>query len=211
LTGAAQLRAGDACVFSLCRPPGHHAAADLIGGYCYLNNVAIAAQNLLDEGANKIAILDIDYHHGNGTQSIFYDRSDVLFVSIHGDPAQEYPYFLGRADETGSGKGKGFNANFPLRWQSSAKLWFAALADSLQRIANYAPDYLLISLGVDTFIDDPISEFLLRSDDYLTVGSRIAELGLPMQFILEGGYAVEAIGTNVSNVLRGATSKQDPT
>ena len=113
-----------------------------------MNNAAIAAQSLLDEGASKIAILDVDYHHGNGTQSIFYDRDDVLFVSIHGDPAQEYPYFLGRADETGEGEGEGCNANFPLRWQSSAELWFAALEQGLALIADYAPDYLLISLGV---------------------------------------------------------------
>jgi acetoin utilization deacetylase AcuC-like enzyme len=174
-----------------------------------LNNAAIAAQSLLDDGASKIAILDVDYHHGNGTQSIFYDRDDVLFVSIHGDPAQEYPYFLGRADETGAGKGAGFNANFPLRWQSSAELWFAALAQGLELIADYAPDFLLISLGVDTYIDDPISEFRLTSDDYLKLGSRIASLGLPMQFILEGGYAVDAIGTNAANVLRAAVKGSD--
>jgi acetoin utilization deacetylase AcuC-like enzyme len=205
LTGAAHLRAGEHCVFSLCRPPGHHAASDYIGGYCYLNNAAIAAQNLLDEGASKIAILDVDYHHGNGTQSIFYDRDDVLFVSIHGDPAQEYPFFLGRADETGNGRGEGFNANFPLRWQSSSKLWFDALEKGLALIGEYAPDYVLISLGVDTFIDDPISQFRLSSDDYLTLGARIASLGLPMHFILEGGYAVDAIGINATNVLRTAS------
>jgi len=205
LTGAAHLRAGDRCVFSLCRPPGHHAATDYIGGYCYLNNAAIAAQSLLDEGAKKVAIIDIDYHHGNGTQSIFYDRNDVLFVSVHGDPAQEYPYFLGRADETGTGKGEGFNANFPLRWQSSAESWLAALDEGLGRVNEYAPDYLLVSLGVDTFIEDPISEFRLTTDDYLLVGNRIAALGLPLHFLLEGGYAVDAIGTNVANVLRGAT------
>lgn len=204
LTGAAHLHAGEQCVFSLCRPPGHHAATDYIGGYCYLNNVAIAAQSLLDKGAGKIAILDIDYHHGNGTQSIFYDRDDVLFASIHGDPAQEFPYFLGRADEIGDGKGEGFNANFPLRWQSSAKLWFSALEESLARVAAYAPDYLLVSLGVDTFIEDPISEFRLTTEDYLTVGQRIASLGLPMLFVLEGGYAVDAIGANAINVLRTA-------
>jgi acetoin utilization deacetylase AcuC-like enzyme len=204
LTAAAHLRAGEHCVFALCRPPGHHAAADYIGGYCYLNNAAVAAQSLLDEGAGKVAILDVDYHHGNGTQSIFYARDDVLFVSIHGDPDQEYPYFLGRADETGTGKGKGFNLNLPLRWQSSAELWFAALAQGLERISQFAPDYLLISLGVDTYIDDPISEFRLTNDDYLKMGSRIASLGLPMQFVLEGGYAVDAIGSNVANVLRAA-------
>ncbi|MGI9271886.1 MAG: histone deacetylase family protein [Woeseiaceae bacterium] len=201
LTGAAKLLAGENCVFSLCRPPGHHAAADYIGGYCYLNNAAIAAQYLRDEGASKIAILDVDYHHGNGTQSIFYTRSDVMFVSIHGDPEQEYPYFLGRSDETGEGEGDGYNHNFPLRWQSSAESWFEALQKSCKLIADYAPDYVLVSLGVDTFIDDPISEFRLTTDDYLKVGARIAELDLPMLFILEGGYAVDDIGINAGNVL----------
>jgi len=209
LTGAAKLLSGQHAVFSLCRPPGHHAATDYYGGYCYLNNAAIAAQYLLDQGASKIAILDVDYHHGNGTQSIFYDRDDVLFVSIHGDPEQEYPYFLGRSDETGDGDGQGYNANFPIRWQSSAESWFAALARGSALIADFAPDYLLISLGVDTFIDDPISEFRLTGDDYLTLGSRIASLGLPMHFVLEGGYAVEAIGTNATKVLSAATKGND--
>ena len=201
LTGAAKLLAGEDCVFSACRPPGHHAATDYMGGYCYLNNVAIAAQYLCDNGASKVAILDVDYHHGNGTQSIFYNRSDVLFASIHGDPAQEFPYFLGRSDETGDGEGEGFNANFPLRWQSSAELWFNALEKSCALIAEYAPDYVLVSLGVDTFLDDPISQFRLMTDDYLKLGARIAELGLPMQFVLEGGYAVDDIGNNAVNVL----------
>jgi acetoin utilization deacetylase AcuC-like enzyme len=205
LTGAATLLDGDACVFSLCRPPGHHAAHDYFGGYCYLNNVAIAAQYLRDQGAATVAILDVDYHHGNGTQSIFYDRDDVLFVSIHGDPDQEFPFFLGRSSETGQGAGRGYNANFPLRWHSSSNQWFAALDKATAFIADYAPDYLLISLGVDTFIEDPISKFRLTNDDYLTMGTKIATLGLPMQFVLEGGYAVGDIGTNVANVLRGAT------
>ena len=201
LTGAASLAAGEHCIFSVCRPPGHHAATDYIGGYCYLNNVAIAAQHLRDNGAGKVAILDIDYHHGNGTQTIFYDRRDVLFVSIHGDPAQEFPYFLGRSDETGAGEGEGFNLNLPLRWHSSAEQWFGALEKGCSRITEYAPDYLLVSLGVDTFIDDPISQFRLTTEDYLQVGARIAELGLPMLFVLEGGYAVDDIGRNAVNVL----------
>jgi acetoin utilization deacetylase AcuC-like enzyme len=205
LTGAAKLRGGEACVFSLCRPPGHHAATDYLGGYCFLNNAAIAAQYLLDSGAARIAILDIDYHHGNGTQSIFYDRADVLFASIHGDPLQEFPYFLGHADEHGAGAGEGYNVNFPLRWQSSAQSWFDALDAALQRIRDYAPDSVIISLGVDTFIDDPISQFRLQTADYLTVGSRIGGLGVPMLFVLEGGYAVADIGINAVNVLTGAT------
>jgi acetoin utilization deacetylase AcuC-like enzyme len=128
----------------------------------------------------------------------------VLFVSIHGDPDQEFPFFLGRSDETGAAAGRGYNANFPLPWQSSAAAWFAALDKATVMIADYAPDYLLISLGVDTFIDDPISQFQLQNDDYLTMGTNIAALNLPMQFILEGGYAVGDIGVNVANVLRAA-------
>jgi acetoin utilization deacetylase AcuC-like enzyme len=206
LGGAAALLGGERCVFSLCRPPGHHAAADYFGGYCYLNNAAIAAQYLRDKGASKVAILDVDYHHGNGTQSIFYARDDVLFTSIHGDPDQEFPFFLGRSDETGTGAGRGYNANFPLRWQSSVASWFAALDQAITLIRDYAPDYVVVSLGVDTFMDDPISQFCLGNDDYLTMGARIAALNLPMQFILEGGYAVGDIGVNVANVLRAATT-----
>ena len=201
LTGAAKLQAGENCVFSLCRPPGHHASADVYGGYCYLNNAAIAAQYLRDQGADKIAILDVDYHHGNGTQSIFYARDDVLFVSIHGDPDQEYPYFLGRSDETGDGAGKGYNANFPLRWQSSASKWFDALAKGCVLVDEYAPDFVIVSLGLDTFIEDPISQFRLTTEDYLQLGSRVAKLGVPMLFVLEGGYAIDNIGENTANVL----------
>ena len=205
LTGAERLLQGDASVFSLCRPPGHHASSDYFGGYCFLNNAAIATQYLLDHGAAKVAVLDVDYHHGNGTQSIFYERDDALFVSIHADPLQEYPFFLGHADERGSGAGLGFTVNFPLRWHSSAKAWFTALDSSLTVVADYAPDYVVVSLGVDTYKDDPISQFRLETPDYLEVGSRIADLGLPMLFVLEGGYAVAEVGKNVRNVLVGAT------
>ncbi|NCF50240.1 histone deacetylase family protein [Gammaproteobacteria bacterium] len=209
LTGAAKVHGGDGCVFALCRPPGHHAAADYLGGYCFLNNAAIASQYLLDHGASRIAVLDIDYHHGNGTQSIFYERNDVLFVSIHGDPLQEYPYFLGHADERGAGPGEGYNANFPLRWQSSSSEWFNALDAGLKLIAGYAPDSVVISLGVDTYIDDPISQFRLESEDYFRVGSRIAGLDIPMLFVLEGGYAIDDIGTNAVNVLISAAGTAD--
>ncbi len=204
LTGAAKLCDGEPSVFSLCRPPGHHAASDYYGGYCFLNNASIAAQYLLDQGATRVAILDVDYHHGNGTQSIFYARDDVLFVSIHGDPDQEYPYFLGRADECGAGAGAGCNANFPLRWQSSANSWFAALDKGRELISEFSPDYVVVSLGVDTYEGDPISQFRLTTDDFLTLGRRIASLRLPTLFVLEGGYAVADIGTNVSNVLIGS-------
>ena len=204
LTGMQLIRDGHQwAAFALCRPPGHHAARDLYGGYCFFNNAAIAAQALCDGGAERVAILDVDYHHGNGTQALFYERTDVLFVSLHGHPAQEFPYFLGYEDEIGAGYGEGFNLNFPLRWGTAWPAWSEALVKGLARIRDYAPDVLVVSLGVDTFEKDPISQFQLKSEDYLQVGERIAGLGLPTLFVMEGGYAVEEIGVNVVNVLTG--------
>ncbi len=203
LTGLAELTAGERGVFSLCRPPGHHAAADYYGGYCFLNNAAIAAQAWRDQGAPRVAVLDVDYHHGNGTQSIFYDRDDVFFASIHADPLQEFPYFLGYADEKGTGAGEGYNANFPLRWGSGPDLWFAALEEACEAIDRFGAEGLVVSLGVDTFKEDPISHFRLDHDDYLRMGGRMARLGIPTLFVMEGGYAVEAIGINTVNVLTG--------
>ena len=194
---------GHDAIFALCRPPGHHAAADLYGGYCFLNNAAIAAQYLIDGGAERVAILDVDYHHGNGTQAIFYDRPDVLFLSLHGDPAEEYPFFLGWADEHGAGAGEGFNVNYPLPWGTGYPAWAEALEDACRRVADYAPDVLLVSLGVDTFKEDPISKFRLESDDFTSYGARIAALKLPTLFVMEGGYAVEQVGINAVNVLQG--------
>jgi acetoin utilization deacetylase AcuC-like enzyme len=194
---------GAGSAFALCRPPGHHAARDLMGGYCYLNNVAIAAKAFLDQGAARVAILDVDYHHGNGSQSIFYDRNDVFLTSIHGDPRFEYPFFLGYADECGEGAGIDCNLNLPLPAGSDWSVWSAALESACQRIAAYGPDVLLVSLGVDTFKDDPISQFKLDSPDYLRMGQRIAALGKPTLFVMEGGYAVAEIGINAVNVLEG--------
>lgn len=202
-TGANIIYSGSPAAFALCRPPGHHAAADYYGGYCFLNNAAIAAQRLRDLGAAKIAILDVDYHHGNGTQSIFYDRSDVFFASIHGDPRQEFPFFLGYEDETGIGPGEGHNLNLPLRWGATPQLWFDALATAAEGLRSVRPDFLVVSLGVDTFSQDPISQFRLETDDFHKVGQRIAELRLPTLFVMEGGYAVNALGRNVTNVLTG--------
>lgn len=204
LTAARLLaQGGHAAVFALCRPPGHHAAADLYGGYCFLNNAAIAAQFLIDGGAERVAILDVDYHHGNGTQAIFYDRPDVLFLSLHGDPRQEFPFFLGCDGETGEGAGLGFNVNYPLPWGTGFARWAEALEDACGKIAAYAPDVLLVSLGVDTYEHDPISKFKLRSQDFTTYGARLARLDLPTLFVMEGGYAVEQIGINTVNVLQG--------
>ncbi len=203
LTAAGLIASGERAAFALTRPPGHHAARDLYGGYCFLNNAAIAAQSLLDGGAARVAILDIDYHHGNGTQSIFYDREDVLFVSIHGDPMDEFPYFLGYADEKGTGRGDGMNVNYPLPWGTDGPAWMIALDDGAKKIASYGPDALVVSLGLDTYKEDPISRFLLSTGDYVEIGTRIAGLGLPTVFVLEGGYAVEALGVNAVNVLTG--------
>jgi acetoin utilization deacetylase AcuC-like enzyme len=189
--------------FCATRPPGHHAGADFMGGYCFLNNAAVAAQTLRNQGCAKVAILDVDYHHGNGTQSIFYDRADVLFVSIHGDPRTEYPFYLGRADETGEGAGHGFNLNLPLPAGSSRAVWFAALTTACEKVEQFGAKALVVSLGLDTFADDPISTFALQSTDYLELGVRLKLLGLPTVFILEGGYAAKELGVNAGNVLDG--------
>lgn len=194
---------GEREVFALCRPPGHHAARDLYGGYCFLNNAALAAQGFLNDGAERVAVLDIDFHHGNGTQDIFYQRDDVLFLSLHGDPVHAFPHFLGYADETGSGAGEGFNFNYPMAPGTPFDIWQQALSKALSEIATYSPDALVISLGVDTFEKDPISFFKLTSDDFLTCGSMIAGAGVVTLFVMEGGYAVEEIGTNTVNVLNG--------
>ena len=203
LTGADAVAAGAASAFALCRPPGHHAAAEYMGGYCYLNNAAIAAQRLIAGGARRVAIIDVDYHHGNGTQSIFYDRADVLFISLHGDPKSSYPYFLGHRDERGQGAGIGFNHNYPLPHGTAWDTYSTALADACGKLAAYMPDAIVVSLGVDTFKDDPISQFKLENDDYLRMGEAIAGVGKPTLFVMEGGYMVEDIGVNAVNVLLG--------
>ena len=188
-------------VFALCRPPGHHAARDYFGGYCFLNNVAIAAQSLLNQGLKKVTILDIDYHHGNGTQTIFYHRSDVQFISIHADPSVEFPYFLGYADETGEGDGLGFNKNYPLPFGTDWNKWSVAFEDALEKVSEHKPEALLVSLGLDCFEKDPISQFRLKTDDFSKIGTRLAQLGLPTLFVQEGGYAVAELGVNCLNVL----------
>jgi acetoin utilization deacetylase AcuC-like enzyme len=203
LTGAKLLQSGQSSVFSLCRPPGHHAAADYMGGYCYLNNAAIAAQYLRDEGCDRVAILDVDYHHGNGTQSIFYGRNDVFFASIHADPRVEYPSFLGYSDETGEGAGLGYNVNYPLPHGTNWMTYSEALNDACKMIADYAPQAVVVSLGVDTFEKDPISKFLLKNENYLRMGEAIGRLKKPTLFVMEGGYAVDDIGVNAINVLTG--------
>lgn len=203
LTGQSLISNGEKSAFALCRPPGHHATAGVAAGYCYINNVAIAAQGFLDNGAKKVAILDVDYHHGNGTQEIFYERDDVFFTSIHADPYVDYPHYLGYTDETGAKAGEGFNKNYPLPYGTDWSSYSVALEDAVKQVENYNPDVLLVSLGVDTFKDDPISRFKLESNDYFRMGKAIAKLGMPALFVMEGGYAVEDVGVNTVNVLEG--------
>lgn len=207
-SAAALVSLGERSVFCATRPPGHHAGADFMGGYCFLNNAAVAAEALLAGGCKRVAILDVDYHHGNGTQSIFYDRSDVLFVSLHGDPKTEYPFYLGHADEKGTGEGLSFNLNLPLPAGAAAELWFSALDTACQRVQSYHADALVVSLGLDTFADDPISTFALQTSDFDRLGSRLAELGLPTVLILEGGYAAKELGINAAHVLQGFEASQ---
>ncbi|HDR9042941.1 TPA: histone deacetylase family protein [Burkholderia vietnamiensis] len=204
LTAADLLSNGGArAAFALCRPPGHHAGREYMGGYCYLNNAAIAAQRGIASGAARVAIVDVDFHHGNGTQDIFYDRADVLFASIHGEPAVCYPYFSGYAHERGSGAGDGFNLNLPLPKGTQWDAYARALEHAAAAVAAHAPDLLVVSLGVDTFEHDPISHFKLRSPDYLRIGDALARLRVPTLFVMEGGYMVDEIGVNAVNVLLG--------
>ena len=202
-SAAQALQGGERAAFCATRPPGHHAGPDFMGGYCFLNNAAVAAQALRDGGAARVAVLDVDYHHGNGTQAIFYERADVLFVSIHGDPRTEYPFYLGHADETGAGEGAGCNLNLPLPAGSSAATWFTALEAACARVARHRADALVVSLGLDTFAGDPISTFQLQAADFTCLGQRLRRLGLPVIFVLEGGYAAAALGENAVCVLEG--------
>ena len=203
LAAARDVAAGARSAFALSRPPGHHAGPDFFGGYCFLNNAAIAAQALRDAGHAQVAVLDVDYHHGNGTQTIFYERADVLTVSIHGDPATEYPFFLGHADERGAGAGEGFNLNLPLPRGTGFGTWRDTLDTALQAVQRFGATALVVPMGLDTFEGDPISGFTLKSADYFAVGKALAGAGLPTVFTFEGGYAVDAVGTNAVNLLEG--------
>ncbi|HEY5558246.1 MAG TPA: histone deacetylase family protein [Steroidobacteraceae bacterium] len=201
MTAAALVAEGDSAAYALCRPPGHHAGRSFYGGYCYLNNASLAAQYLLDHGCARVAVLDVDYHHGNGTQEIFWTRDDVLFVSLHATPESEYPYFLGYADERGAGRGDGYTLNLPLPLGTGWQEYRAALMVGLGAIARFKPDALVVSLGVDTFEADPISAFRLTGADYPQLGACVAAAGLPTVLVQEGGYAVAEIGANVAGVL----------
>ena len=203
LTGAELLMNGDEKgIFSLCRPPGHHAAFDMFGGYCFLNNAAIAAQWFRDNGIDRVTILDVDFHHGNGTQDIFYEREDVLYLSLHGDPCDAFPHFSGYPEETGQGAGEGATFNWPLSPGTQFKTWCDKLKQSLAKIDQFGAEVVVVSLGVDTFEKDPISFFKLKSDDFLSIGKLISDLQRPTLFVMEGGYDINELGINVVNVLQ---------
>ena len=203
IAGARSLLEGAPSAFALCRPPGHHAAAAMMGGYCYLNNAAIAAQALLGERFQSTAVLDIDYHHGNGTQAIFWMRDDVFFASLHADPHDDYPYLSGHADECGAGPGLGHNLNLPLPAGTEAPLYLATLERAIDAVLEKRCSAVVVSLGVDTFELDPISKFRLKSADYLEIGRRLKRLVVPTLFVFEGGYATDQVGLNAVNVLIG--------
>ncbi|MBI1795067.1 MAG: histone deacetylase family protein [Chloroflexi bacterium] len=185
--------------FALCRPPGHHAGKDYCAGYCFINNAAVAANWLSSKG--KVALLDIDYHAGNGTQDIFYDRADVLTISIHADPDFEYPHFIGFADETGAGAGLGFHHNFPLPAGTDDAAYLAALDKALELIMVYGPWSIVVSAGMDIYDGDPLGKFKVTRDGIREIGERIANLRLPTAVIMEGGYANNALGKNIGTFL----------
>ncbi len=194
---------GERCAFALCRPPGHHSGKDYFGGYSYLNNAAVCAEAAILADRPRVAILDVDYHHGNGTQDIFYDRGDVAYASIHADPGTDYPFYWGHADEAGSGDGDGATLNLPLPRGASWSDYEPVLDRALEWIAAFDARLLVLSYGADTYSGDPISHFRIETRDYAPMARRIASLGLPTLVVMEGGYAVEALGANVAEFLGG--------
>lgn len=201
LTAAEQLLNGWAVTYALCRPPGHHAERRSFGGFCYFNNTAIAANFLSRYG--KVATLDIDFHHGNGTQNIFYQRDDVLTVSIHGHPNIAYPYFSGFTDETGDGRGLGMNINFPLRENAGAQLYLDTLNKALKHIHKFAPTFLVVSLGLDVMKGDPTGSFGLRAETMHEIGMSISSLNLPILIVQEGGYNLRNLKTGTAAFFSG--------
>jgi len=194
----AALRGGTA--YALARPPGHHASAAHAGGFCYLNNAAVAAQRIV-AARGSAAILDIDVHHGNGTQAIFYDRPDVLFVSLHAETSNYYPYFTGYAEEVGEGAGQGYNYNLPLPLGSADDIFLDAIARGLERIARFDPPALVLSLGLDAAVDDPIGAMTVSTEGFERAASLIAGFGRPTAIIQEGGYLCEALPRNLAAFL----------
>lgn len=205
LTAAQWVGDGERAAYALCRPPGHHAYADAAGGFCFLNNSAIVAQHLRSRHA-RIAVLDVDVHHGNGTQGIFWARGDVLTVSLHADPSDYYPFYCGYASERGEGEGAGANINMPLPFGTGDDAYLGALAEAARSIRLFAPGALVVALGLDASEHDPLGTLSLSTEGFSRVGAAIAELGLPTVFVQEGGYLCDQLGANLAATLAGFES-----
>jgi acetoin utilization deacetylase AcuC-like enzyme len=200
LSAAQAVTTHECSTFALCRPPGHHSGPEICGGFCYLNNAAIAAQWL--SGLGKVAILDIDFHAGNGTQAIFYERPDVLTISLHADPARQYPTYAGYAHEIGSGSGTGFHQNYPLPVKTGDDLYRQVLTQALELVSKYTPDFLVVSAGLDAYAGDPLGDFEITRNGFGSFGQMIASLHLPTALVLEGGYKTDELGKNVIALLQ---------
>ncbi len=210
ITAAGHTLAGSPLTLALSRPPGHHSSADAFGGGTYLNNVAIGAQWLRDQGAAKVAIVDVDFHHGNGTQAIFYDRADVFFTSLHGHPQRCFPFYTGYANETGTGAGLGATMNIPLPEGVQGPDYLIGLDQALTAVAAQTPDIIMVSLGFDTYRTDPAGDAQLTTEDYFAVGQAMREVGIPLLAILEGGYSVDDLGANIYAWVNGAAGGTSP-
>jgi acetoin utilization deacetylase AcuC-like enzyme len=206
ITAADLVAAGETGVYALSRPPGHHAFSDLAGGFCFLNNSAIAAERLRTAGFRP-AILDVDVHHGNGTQGIFYRRSDMLTVSIHADPARFYPFYWGHAHERGEGAGLGANLNLPLHRGTGDDAYLDTLDLALRQIKAFGADCLVVALGLDASIDDPFKGLAITQSGFARIGERLAGTAIPLLLVQEGGYLSEALGANLASTLMGVTGR----
>lgn len=202
ITGADLLGAGEPAAYVLSRPPGHHAFADMAGGFCFLNNSAIAAQRLADAGY-RVAVLDVDVHHGNGTQGIFYNRGDVLTVSLHADPERFYPFFWGHAHERGAQAGLGANLNLPLPRGTGDDVYLDTLAKALERINNFGATAVVVALGLDAYIGDPFKGLAITTQGFARIGTAISTLELPTLLVQEGGYLCDELGENLTSFLAG--------
>lgn len=206
LSAAECLLQGEQSAYALCRPPGHHAFADMAGGFCFLNNVAIAAEHLLPR-FSKVTILDVDVHHGNGTQGIFYQRSDVLTISTHTDPASFYPFHWGHANEKGEGDGDGYNINLRLPMKASGDQLIDTVATLRPQIESFNPGVLLVALGLDTSEEDPLQGMMLNTADFARLGSTIAAFNVPTLYVQEGGYLSESLSANLASFLSGVRNQ----
>ena len=202
LDAMARLLEGETSIYALCRPPGHHAYADKAGGFCYLNNTAIAA-NLAAESGRRVAIIDVDVHHGNGTQTLFYARRDILTLSVHGDPAHLYPFYAGYADETGQGDGAGLNVNLPVPLMSGNDVYLDAVQAAVSRARTFAPDVVIIALGLDASSEDPFACMRVNESGFARMGRILAALKRPTLIVQEGGYPSPALATSLAAFLTG--------